>query len=329
MSQLITLRSGLAGTSGGLSHFRESIKMAWRSSRNRRATFGWLELLNSHPLFAELVKARPRLLYKIYRPYLSTTFSCRQRLAVLEDHYRFVFRHGLGPLVLQAARDRVTLGEIAGKSGLPYRLELCAIEPLEREGELVLRLVQGLNEKLVYSAAFSFFQDEQGMSLGIGCMQGPQGEQGLQLIKEATRELHGLRPKNLMVRLLSQLGREYGCRQLRLVGNANRALTGSAVRKGKVHADYDALWLELGARLRPDGDFQLPCEALTPPDLAAVPSKKRSEMRKRCETLEALAAAMHAGLRTPRFEAVALPQAPQPHYIALPAANDEEDFAIA
>ena len=330
MSQLITLRSGLAGTSGGMSHFRESIKMAWRSARNRQATFGWLELLNSHPLFRELVKARPRLLYKIYRPYMTSTLNCAQRLAVLQDHYRFVFKHGLGPLVVRAARGPVLLGGVEGKSGLPYQLELCAIEPLEREGELVLRLKQG--EDLVYSTAFSFFYDQAGLlNLGIGCMQGPQGEHGLQLIKDATRELHGLRPKNLMVRLLSHLGHQYGCRMLRLTGNANRALTSSATRKGKVHADYDALWQELDAQARSDGDFQLPCEAVSAPDMAAIPSKKRAEMRRRHETLEALVASARAGLNAPRFEAVPTlaPLAPQPAYVNLPANDDAEDFAIA
>lgn len=326
MSQLITLRSGLAGTSGPLSRMRDSVKLQWRALSNREATLGWLQLLNSHPLFADLVKARPRLLYKIYRPYLSNALDCRQRLALLQDHYRFVFRRGLGPLVVQAARRAVVLSSIEGKSGLPYHLQLRAIEPLEREGELVLQLMQG--ETLVYSSAFSFFNSDAGMTLGIGCMQGPQGEHGLQTIKDATRELHGLRPKNLMVRLLRQLGHEYGCAELRLVGNANRALTSSATRKGKVHADYDSLWQELEAQPRADGDFRLACEALGAPDMAAIPSKKRSEARKRHETLEQLIAAVRSGLQAPRFEAVATPLM-QNYATLAPVGETAEDYAPA
>src|ERR1700739_114020 len=124
MSQLITLNSGLAATAGGMSHLRESVKLKWRALRNRQTTFGWLQLLNSHPLFLDLVRARPRLLYKIYRPYLSNALDCAQRLALLQDHYRFVFRRGLGPLVVQAARGPVPLGRVDGKSGLPYHLQL-------------------------------------------------------------------------------------------------------------------------------------------------------------------------------------------------------------
>lgn len=322
-SQPITLRSGLAHTAGGMSRLRDTVKLSLRAFLNRQATYGWLQLLNSHPLFHELVRSNPRMVYKIYRPYLSNTFSCAQRLTLLQDHYRFVFRNGLGPLVARAARDAVALATVEGKSGLPYRLQLRAISPLEREGELVLQLMQG--EALIYSVGFVFFFAERGMAVGIGCMQGPQGDDGLLRIKDATRELHGLRPKNLMVRLVRQLGYDYGCRELRLVGNANRPVH-TAARKGKVFADYDTLWQEMDAQPRPDGDYQLQCEPLSAPDMAEIPSKKRSEYRKRHETLETLVAAVRASLQGTRMEAVASPALRD---CPVPAPHDDEELAAA
>ncbi|NYE61682.1 hypothetical protein FHW58_002889 [Duganella sp. 1224] len=323
--QSITIRSGVAGLTG-LKQLRETLKLSLRARLHRHATFGWLELLNSHPMFAELVKARPRLVYKIYRPYQSDTMDASQRLALLRSHYRHIFRHGMGPLTVQAARGAVPLATVEGKSGLPYQLQLRAIEPMEREGELVLQLVQ--NGDLVYSAAFSFREGDGagrgGMALGIGCMQGPKGERGLQLIKDATRELHGLRPKNLMVKLLSQIAYDHGCGELRLVGNANRAVCG-ATRQGKVHADYDALWLELGAVQRGDGDYTLASEPICAPDLAAIASKKRSEARKRHETLCELAQAVAVSLHAPRIEAVPVLTAP----VLVPLDNDTEQYALA
>lgn len=320
MSQPITIRSGAAGFAG-LKRVRETLKLAVRSRLQHRATGAWLQLLNSHPLFHDLAKASPRLIYKIYRPYLSNTMSCVQRVELLRQHYRHVFSLGLGPLTVRAARGAVTLGVVDGKSGLPYQVQLRAIEPMEREGELVLQLRQG--DELIYGCAFSFFDgDGDGcMVLGIGCMQGPRGEHGLQLIKDATRELHGLRPKNLMVKLLSQIAHDHGCAQLRLVGNANRAVCG-ATRQGKVHADYDALWEEMDARRRDDGDYQLACGPITAPDLEAIASKKRSEARKRYETLSALSQAVEAGLRAPRFEAV--PGLPEPVHATVPESGVEQ-----
>jgi uncharacterized protein VirK/YbjX len=292
MSQLITIHSGAVGFAG-LKRLRENLKLGLRALLHRRATYGWLELLNSDPLMLELAKARPRLIYKIYRPYLSNTMNCARRVELLREHYRHVFALGLGPLTLRAARGAVSLGDIDGKNGLPYQVQLRAIEPMEREGELVLQLMQ--DEQLVYGCAFSFFEGDNGMVLGVGCMQGPRGAHGLQLIKDATRELHGLRPKNLMIKLLGQIAHDHGCTQLRLVGNANRAVCGAA-RQGKVHADYDALWQELDASPRTDGDYQLACAAMAPPDLSLVPSKKRSEVRKRHELLQTLSNDIASGL---------------------------------
>lgn len=299
MTQSITLATCLAGTPGGISYLRDSIKLRLRAWRHHGQTRDWMALLNSHSTLRELAATSPRLIHKIYRPYLSSRLNCQQRLGVLMTHYRFVLQHGLGAAVSQAARAPLVLARFAGKSGTGYTIELRAISAMEREGELVLQLRCG--EALVYSLAFSFLADgRQGLqrSVGIGCVQGPQGADGLELIREATRDLHGMRPKNLMVRLVRQLGYEYGCRQLILVGNDNRAVRQS-VRKGLVLADYNALWLELGATARIDGDYQLACEALMAPDMDAIPSKKRSEARKRHELLVAIIDATGAGLRAP------------------------------
>jgi uncharacterized protein VirK/YbjX len=324
MSQLITIRAGAAGFAG-LKHVREALKLSLRAVLHRQATYQWLQLLNSHPLFADLAMARPRLIYKIYRPYFSNTMHCAQRVDLLRQHYRFIFRQGLGPLTVQAARGAVPLGGVEGKSGARYEVRLRAIEPMEREGELVLQLVR--DEDLIYSCAFSFLPGERGMVLGIGCMQGPRGEHGLQLIKDATRELHGMRPKNMMVKLLSRIGHDHGCAELRLVGNANRVVCG-ATRQGKVHADYDALWQEMEALPRADGDYRLACAPIAEPDLAEIASKKRSEVRKRHETLMALSTAIAASLRAPRIEAVATP--PGQHYPTLEtAAREDDEYALA
>jgi len=299
MSQPITLHSGTAAHTG-LKRLRASVKLACRALFERSASSRWLQMLNSHPLFKDLVKAKPQLVYKIYRPYLSKKFSCDQRVDLLGAHYRFILGNGLSALALRAARASVLLGAVEGKSGQAYEVRLSAVDHMEREGDLALQLLRG--GEAVYTCAFSFFAlaldtpGQPGYGVFVGCMQGPRDVRGLELIREATRDLHGLRPKNLMARLLARIGHDFGCAELRLVGNDNRAAW-RAARHGKVHADYDALWTELGALRRTDGDHTLACGAPAEPDLALVPSKKRSEVRKRHETLTRLADAVCAGLR--------------------------------
>ncbi|UMR29026.1 VirK/YbjX family protein [Massilia sp. MB5] len=289
----ITLTIGLEKKSS-LSHFAAALKLHTRALAHFRMTRHWLGVLNSDQMLRELAHAQPRLIHKVYRPWLSQRMNRRERLAALVGHYRFILRQGLGALVAEAARGPVQLAAFAGKSGTPYSIELCAIVPMEREGELVLQLRR--DGTLVCSVAFSFLNDGPHMQIGVGCIQGPSCGAGLELMREATRELHGLRPKSLLVRLLRHLGHASGCVRMVLVCNKNRTAARTAQRDGKIKACYDSLWLEMGATARPDGDYELACSALQPPELEAVPSKKRSEMRKRHDMLALLNADVLARL---------------------------------
>ncbi len=231
----------------------------------------------------------------------------------------------------QAAYAPVRLGTVPGKSGAPYHLQLCSLQPMDREGEMVLQLAHG--DDVIYSVAFTFFgcrtRASKSVGVGIGCLQGPRGAEGLRRVRDATRDLHGMRPKVLMVRLVRQLGYEHGCRSMILVGNANRTVHHSA-KKGRLFADYNALWRELGAQERRDGDFDLPCENLPLPAMEGIPSKKRSEARKRHELTLAMISSLRSGLDAHRNPAqVAMAN-------AMPAANDsrqspdlDDDYASA
>lgn len=294
--QAITLRAGLERKSLP-SMACAAVKLQIRALAYPLLTRGWLDMLNSHGALRELAHLQPRLLHKIYRPYLSNRLDRRQRLAALVAHYRFVLQNDLAATVAQATRGRVELASFEGKSGVRYHVDLRAIVPMEREGELVLQLRCG--QALVYSVAFSFLADGAQSSIGVGCLQGPQCGAGLELGREATRELHGLRPKNLLLRLVQQLGYAYGCSQVLLVGNDNRAVR-KQISKGRVHADYNSFWREMGAQPRSDGDYALPCGPLHAPVMEEIASKKRSEARKRHELLAAVAMAVVDGIAQPR-----------------------------
>jgi uncharacterized protein VirK/YbjX len=287
----ITLCSGLRAELHGLAYAREALKLSVRALLYPRQTGRWLALLNSHPLFGQMLPSCPRLVNKIYRSYFSSRLRCDDRLDVLQTHYDTVIRHGLAPLVARAAQGTVELCRLQARADAGYRIELRAGGLLCREGELVLRLMHGAD--LLYSIAFSFLRHDGGIAIGIGCLQGAHGGGGLEPVRAATRELHGMRPKNLLVRLVRQFGHDLGCTQLVLVGNGNRVVT-TSMRKGKVHADYDALWEELQAWRRPDGDFGLGCENLPEPVMEEIASKKRSEARKRHEMLLAAIEAIRA-----------------------------------
>jgi hypothetical protein len=118
-------------------------------------------------------------------------------------------------------------------------------------------------------------------------LQGLRSPEGPLLIKAATRDLFGCRPKTLMVTMVRSLGEFFGCGRMLLVSNDNR-ISINRWRRRKITSNYDQTWQEMSAQRRPDGNFELPCRIVEPFDLASIPSNKRSEMRKRVALLEAV-----------------------------------------
>jgi uncharacterized protein len=290
----VTLRSAVPPHLRGFKSVRELAKIQLRAVLHPRQTPQWLRLLNAHPAFSEYVRNCPRFLYKIYRPYISHVLDADARLEAIRAHYDFMFRRGLGQTLARASLGPVVLAEAAGKSGLPYQIHLRTVNMFDREGELVLQLTQ--DDKALFTVAFTVAPRDGRPAVSVGCIQGGKTEDAREAIRAATRDLHGIRPKQLMATLVRQLGHDYGCERMLMVSNRNRVIY-KAIRHGRVLADYDQLWDELGARKRADGDWELDCAPVAAPDLESIPSKKRSEARKRHELVSRLANDVCEGLR--------------------------------
>ena len=253
----------------------------------------WQAFLGSMPGLHSLAQLHPCLRFKIYRPYASRQLGCADRLALLEGHYRFLWQAGARALVERAARGPVVLAAFEGKDGAPYRLQLTAIHDSYREGELCLRLTR--DGQPLYLASFLFVPRADGVSLQLGALQGLRSEAGKLAVKEATRALHGCRPKNLMVTALRDFGDFFACNNLFLISNDNRIAL-NARRRRHIAADYDLAWQELHALRMRDGNYHLPCAPYRAPDLAGMPSRKRADARRRGELLQDMADGMRAQL---------------------------------
>lgn len=298
--QRVTLLSCLQHSPRGLSYYAKQIKLSARTLLHYRQTRRWLAYWNASPMHASLAQATPRLLQKIYRPYQSLRLRSEERMDLLVSHYNFIFRQDLAALVLQAAKSPLLLGSFSGKSGAVYEIRLSAIATLDREGELALDLC--CDQKRLFSVAFTFHGSELRPAIGIGCLQGPRGGDAQERVRHATRDMFGMRPKGLMVRLVREIGRAYGCQQLILVGNQNRVMF-HQVRTGQVFADYDDFWQEIGAVRRADGEYQLCCDDIPLPNLQEIPSHKRSEARKRIDLTDRAVQAALGGFSS-KFERV-------------------------
>ena len=114
-------------------------------------------------------------------------------------------------------------------------------------------------------------------TIAIGCIQGPDGPNSKDLVRDLTRNMHGMRPKQLMLSLAYAFARQLGIERILAVANAAHPLR--RVRE-KFQADYDAFWLEQKGRNVGDGWFMLP-EALSRKSELEVSSHHRSAFRRR------------------------------------------------
>ena len=301
-TSLVTLADCLTGLSGTV-RFRAMLKLYGRAVLWSNLTHQWLHLLNSQQLYSDLVSVRPRFIHKPYRPYISTLLNHDARFQVIQQHYAFILEQGLHEMIRKASREPVDLACFTGKTGNTYDIHLRAIDPMEREGELVLQLSR--NQVLIYSCAFTFFRESGCMHIYIGCIQGSREQNAVQLIRSSTRDIYVMRPKNLLIRLVEQVGIQFGCDTLRLVANTHRVVHRS-IKQGKVLSDYDALWSEIGATKRKDGDYELICKKILPPDLTLVQSKKRSEIKKRHDNMVCIVSAIKQNLTLLRKTAMVM-----------------------
>ena len=256
----------------------------------------WQAFIAATPGLAALAQDHPSLLYKIYRPYANRRLGCAARVDLLRGHYRFLWQAGARPLVEYVARRALVLASVEGKDGATYRLQLTAIHDSHLEGELCLRLTR--DGVPLYLASFLFRpQPGQagGVAIALGALQGLRSPAGAQAVRDATRALHGCRPKNLMVTALRDFGDFFACNNVFLVSNDNRIAL-NARRRRHIAADYDHVWQELHALRMRDGNYHLPCAPYRVPDLAELPSKKRADARRRGELLLSMAAGMRGQL---------------------------------
>jgi uncharacterized protein VirK/YbjX len=216
----------------------------------------WLRYLNRSPVLQEIARAAPQLRGRLHRPYLSPRLDCAARVDVLMGHYDILLNSPLADWARKAARQPLMLGEVIGRTGTVYQVTLAVGDASRRDGELVLRLVS--RGTCIYTAAFLFEAAEGARHARLGGLQGMLSTDRSMGIKQVTRDLYGCRPKELMVAVVREIGRLADCTTLILTGNANK-LPPCEQRVCRKSSDYDAIWKELAATPRADGDYELPC----------------------------------------------------------------------
>ncbi|WP_295457133.1 DUF535 family protein [uncultured Thiodictyon sp.] len=233
------------------------------------------------PWAAELFARHHRLFMAPFQHYVDVRSTMGSRFAmVISDLNFFDSRLERGKLAGLTRADRVTL---VSDPSSAMQLDLGWNLDNPQEGLWLLTLRDERCGGAIFSAAFSIY----GNRLFVGAIQGPPGRNRKSDVRDATRALHGMRPRYFLIEVLRQCASLW---QLDgLVGIDGRHQFKAHSRSHRVHQvyfDYTQFWQELGAMPEPDGNWRLPELSLRKP-IDAIESRKRAMYLRRFALLDA------------------------------------------
>lgn len=214
---------------------------------------------------------------KPFKAYLNKKMSKRAKLDIAHGALNFIeksFRPEALPQLYDMANFGRTLIAIPLKNGSSIDVKLLA-SPFQEEGELMLLMFLG--DKRVYSICFSCTDDGRAW---IGGIQGGKDIDNEE-VKALTKELHGTRPKNLIITLLYVFLAFFNIKEIYAIDSDFH------VKSDRVKTRYSELWLEIGGEKHRRGWYKLPPTEIKK-SLEEVKSKHRSQFIKR-EGLKELA----------------------------------------
>lgn len=273
-------------------------KYILRSLMMPKSTFKLLGFLATTPDVATLISRQPSLPYKVHRPYLRASMKTKDKVKSICEGSRLINKAVTKSTYKKIySLNGLNLAEIEGKTG-NYSLKLGMENKFSREGELVINLRNSEGITLA-SCAFGFLFKKGVASLFIGAMQGGEKLCTPELIKEATKSCYGLFPKRILIEAACLIAEKLGCARILAVSNQTHVFQSKRYKRRKeslMLADYDGFWESLSGHRNEKDDYELPLQ-IHRKEIEEIPSKKRSEYRKRYVLLDDLKANLMSALK--------------------------------
>ena len=241
---------------------RKRLRFLARSMFYATVTRDLLDYLEANPPIARIVALQPWLFERLHRPYLRAHLNARQRLAVILAHYEYCNRLGWQALCLKIAQAPIELARIPNRHTHTYRLQLTYASRFSKEGEWAVHLLDG--QRRIYTFCASLLQERGQRLLFIGCLQGPTGADGRDLVRRVTRDLYGYRPRDLMLEAARAIGEAAGVAYLGLIATRDHVYRHPRSRWRKRNTmtawtfDYDVYAAELGGTADTAGYWRIP-----------------------------------------------------------------------
>ena len=119
-----------------ISNSRERWKIRLGKLIFPKQTLRWIRYVHKHSYLMSTVSDFPKLLTKIYRPYVDRSYDCKGRVDHLIQHYELAEKLNLDNLISKAIDQALIIFDSQTKNGQVFQILFKAITDGHREGEI-------------------------------------------------------------------------------------------------------------------------------------------------------------------------------------------------
>jgi uncharacterized protein VirK/YbjX len=229
----------------------------------------------------ETLALRPSLMACVIHPYLNVDWRFDQKLDAITGHYKLLTGR-LGILHFSPPAS-IILTDL--EDAIQIRLHKCLL--FEHEGELTISLFK--SDRRIYSLTFMLGQIGAELTAYAGGLQGLRGPEIIEIYRSLTHQMHGLRPRDLLVTAFRLLCGSLGVARILAISDSKRICSNSYHCPGEqIFSSYDSAWSECGGVPMDDAFFDL-SPRLTQRFAKDIPSRKRAQYRRRYAMVDAIA----------------------------------------
>lgn len=242
-----------------------------------------LYYLFSNSNLKPVIKSQPDIYNKAFRSYLFCNIAIKNKFEHIQSHYNYISKNFTANAIEKIySTFELNLLEFDLENIGKIKVKLCYIAALGKEGEMTLLI--DLNDKDLYSISFSFYEKNNELEFIIYGIQS-RSAVNPDTIKQVTKKMHGVRPRNYLFFILRQICEVYNVNKISAIRSQFHVANCSHVSKtDKFQANYDQYWEEENGIVG-DKFYTLPLIEKRK-TMEEIASKKRSMYNKRYNMLD-------------------------------------------
>lgn len=274
--------------------YLKKIKFLLKAQIYRKQIHELYEIISNEKL-AFINKQLPDIYNKPFRAYMYCNITINDKFKYLKSHYNYILKTFKQESIKNIyLTQNISLIKFELEDNDKVDIKLCYIGALGKEGEMTLLLK--LNDKDLYSIVFSFFE-AQNIKQFIICGIQSRSDIDTDVIKQFTKKMHGIRPRNYMFFIIRQICETLSIQSIKAISTDFHVANCSHVNKtGKFMADYNLYWEEENGVK--ENIFYDISTVETRKSMEEIASKKRSMYNKRFNMLNEHKSTIHRNIKT-------------------------------